>query len=200
MVLRVAAFDFDGTLAPGDAVWGFLSHRRGLWASCALAVAAAPSIAAGWLLRQRTGAKEALLCAAFAGVREAALAAQAEEFARSRLLRRLHPAGLATVNAHRKAGHRVVIVSASPEVLLRPVAGALQVDLVATRLHAADGVLTGKLDGDNCWGPEKLRRLEDHVAAPFELIAAYGDSRGDRELLDAARTAFFRRFPDELSF
>ncbi|MCU1390542.1 MAG: Phosphoserine phosphatase, partial [Ilumatobacteraceae bacterium] len=51
---------------------------------------------------------------------------------------------------------------------------------------------TGRMAGDNCRGPEKVRRLRawlaDHQLTDAELWA-YGDSNGDRELLAAAAHA-----------
>jgi phosphatidylglycerophosphatase C len=152
-------------------------------------------MALGWIVGGRGGAKEVLLAAAFGGLTVAEFARQAEDFAHARLLRQLRPAGTAALAAHREAGHRVVIVSASPEPLLRPVAAALQAELVATRLATPGGRVTGRLNGRNCWGPEKLRRLREHIGVPFRLVAAYGDSRGDHELLAAAETAWRRSFP-----
>ena len=50
----------------------------------------------------------------------------------------------------------------------------------------ADGILTGRLEGGNVRGPEKVRRVQEWLGAgPVELWA-YGDSGGDRELLALA--------------
>ena len=63
---------------------------------------------------------------------------------------------------HRQAGHRVVIVSASPTVYLDAAGRRLGVDAVlATELEVgADGRLTGRLAGPNCRGEEKVKRLQ----------------------------------------
>ena len=90
---------------------------------------------------------------------------------------------------HRAAGDRVVLVSASFEVYLRPLGELLGVDdVLGTRLQLADGVVTGALDGPNCRGPEKVRRLHDwidrEIRRPRPMrVVAYGDSDGDREIL-----------------
>jgi phosphatidylglycerophosphatase C len=57
------------------------------------------------------------------------------------------------------------------------------------------GHATGRLAGLNCWGPEKVRRLIEY-AGPKEnyLLYAYGDSRGDREMLNLADNPFYREF------
>jgi phosphatidylglycerophosphatase C len=61
--------------------------------------------------------------------------------------------------------------------------------VLATRLAVDDdGRCTGALDGANCRGPEKVRRLhawldESHGGRRGVVVWAYGDSTGDRELL-----------------
>ena len=84
----------------------------------------------------------------------------------------------------------MVIVSASYEMYVEPLAALLGADhALATRLAVgADGRLTGELDGPNCRGPEKIRRLHDwldahHGGRAMVDVIAYGDSPGDRELL-----------------
>jgi phosphatidylglycerophosphatase C len=102
----------------------------------------------------------------------------------------LRPDTSARLAWHRSEGHRVVLVSASYEVYVGPLAAGLGVDAAATRLVvAADGTLTGALDGPNCRGAEKLVRLrawQAAVGAEGAELWAYGDSAGDDELLAAA--------------
>ncbi|MGA1052242.1 MAG: haloacid dehalogenase-like hydrolase, partial [Ilumatobacteraceae bacterium] len=63
----------------------------------------------------------------------------------------------------------------------------------ATRLEiGGDGACTGRLDGPNCRGAEKVRRLTDWLESDGlglgeVTLWAYGDSSGDRELLAAAQ-------------
>jgi phosphatidylglycerophosphatase C len=87
-------------------------------------------------------------------------------------------------------------VSASFEMYLRPLAGLLGAhDVLAARLEVGpDGRLTGRLDGDNCRGPEKVRRLhswlDEHAGGRSAVhVTAYGDSVGDLELLADADEA-----------
>jgi phosphatidylglycerophosphatase C len=121
------------------------------------------------------------------------------------------PRMLERLEWHLHQGHKVVIVSASPQLYVDVVARELgATGALGTRL-AVDphGKLTGNYLGQNCRGEEKMRRLSEWIegrnydVAP--LIYAYGNSRGDRAMLRAANYPFnvgrlgrlgaLRRFP-----
>ena len=50
--------------------------------------------------------------------------------------------------------------------------------------------------GHNCYGAEKVRRISVMLPAPREdcYIVAFGDSRGDREMLEYADEAHYKPF------
>jgi phosphatidylglycerophosphatase C len=110
-------------------------------------------------------------------------------FVASSLRARLRDDTVVRLRSHIDAGHRVVIVSASYEDYLMPVASELGVEAVlSSRLAVVNGRCTGQLEGANCRGAEKVRRLEawlhGHGLAREDIeLYAYGDSSGDRELL-----------------
>jgi phosphatidylglycerophosphatase C len=134
--------------------------------------------------------------AALAGIRYDHLVAQAETFAAVVAADRMRHDTLARLEWHREQGHPVVLVSASFEVYLEPLAAHLGADAaLGTRVEVGlDGVCTGALSGSNCRGAEKVRRLhawldEHHGGRSAVELWAYGDSAGDRELLaDADRS------------
>jgi phosphatidylglycerophosphatase C len=93
-------------------------------------------------------------------------------------------------------GARVLIVSATPEIVIAPIARALGADLlIGTRLAFDDvGRATGAFAGANCRGPEKVRRLQEAFGEDVRLEAAYGDTDGDREMLALAEEQGLRVF------
>jgi len=59
------------------------------------------------------------------------------------------------------------------------------------------GVVTGKLLSKNCYGIEKANRIQEvYNLSDYKHIYAYGDSRGDRELLELADESFYKPFRD----
>jgi phosphatidylglycerophosphatase C len=184
----VAAFDFDGTLAGGDSLSGFLSRTVGRPVLASTLAMQTPAMVWAYTARGgRDAAKAVLLARLLRGRRLAELAAIGDLYGED-LVRRLRPWMLARVDWHRGQGHQLVIVSASLDVYLEPVGRSLGFDAVlATSLEVdADGRLTGRLAGLNCRGGEKAARLHDWLDGGPAEIWAYGDSRGDRELLAMA--------------
>ncbi len=117
-------------------------------------------------------------------------------FATRHLSRHLRADTQRRLEWHRRQGHHTVIVSASPECYVEPAGEELGVDgVVATRLAVGGGgLLTGGYEGKNCRGAEKYARLVVHLRANGLLsgngeqpvLWAYGNSRGDLRLLNAA--------------
>jgi len=189
----VAAFDFDGTLTEGGSVLDFLVALRGLRPVISATAALAPRLAHGAVVGGTVAdeTKELLFCRTLGGVTSSRVDEVSDRFARHHLARHLRTAVRARFDWHRDRGDRVVIVSASPEAYVRVAGTLLGADgVVATRLAVDDeGVLTGRYEGANCRGEEKLRRLrswmEETGADPGRLWA-YGNSRGDLRMLRAA--------------
>ena len=78
-----------------------------------------------------------------------------------------------------------IIVSDSAEFLLRPMCEKLGVRLVATQVDPR----TGLLEGPDCYGPEKPRRLRE-AFGDVEIEEFYSDSPHDAPLAALARRAF----------
>jgi phosphatidylglycerophosphatase C len=185
----VAAFDFDGTLSDRDNVVPFLRRVAGTAATAqAFAVTAAHLSRRGRRRWTRDDAKADLVQRLLAGREAAAIETSARGFATDVVGRHLRADAIELADWHRTQGHRLVIVSASFAVYLRPIADRLRFDAVlATELEVGiDGTLTGRLEGANVRGPEKARRLDAWLDGEPAYVWAYGDSAGDRELWDRA--------------
>lgn len=186
----VAAFDFDGTISERDSLGPFLKiicGRVPLYRELALRSPVLAAAAVG--LADRDAEKERLVGKLLAGrpaepVREAGVT-YAKQLASGDTLR---PEMLEKLDWHRSRGHEIVIVSASLDVYLEPLAPQLGVDhVLCTKLGVGpDDRLTGRLVRGNVRGVEKIRRVQEWLGDGAVELWAYGDSAGDRELLAAA--------------
>jgi phosphatidylglycerophosphatase C len=188
-VAVVVAFDVDRTLTTRDCVVPFLSRFMGprpLWRSLVYL----PHIVVSLVRRDRDRLKSVATDVALRGVTVDRLDTAARDLAAVVAAQRLRPDTTARLQWHREAGHRVVLVSASYAVYLDHLGVALGADAVLGTLIEVDGdgLCTGRLVGANCRAGEKRRRLVEWLDAEGlerddVVIWAYGDSRGDRELL-----------------
>jgi phosphatidylglycerophosphatase C len=196
----VAAFDFDGTLTTGDTLLPFLRHVLGTARVARDALMLSPLLGGyGLGLIGNAVAKERVLMRCLVGMRIDELQLRAEEFAHTVLPRMLRQQALRRLAWHQQQGHRCVAISASLDLYVRPCAIAAGFDdVIATRLEVrADGSVSGRLAGANCYGAEKAARLEALFGARAGYtLYAYGDSRGDREMLASADHAYYREFPE----
>jgi phosphatidylglycerophosphatase C len=190
----LAAFDFDGTLTHRDSFKAFLYDDCGFW-RVAAAFVFSPGLWLSYLATGDRGALKARLLFKLLGpVTRARLEGKAARFASGRGY------GLFRADARAEwdrlgATHERIIVTASPELLVRPLGEILGADrVIGTRLKFADGRLANELDGVNCRGEEKMCRLREAYGEALQLDVAYGDTSGDREMLKAARKGYYRVF------
>jgi phosphatidylglycerophosphatase C len=199
---NLVAFDFDGTLTVRDTFLAFLFWRtRGLSRLVAL-IRMVPSALAYVWRRDRGRIKAAAVKAFLGGVEAGTLAGAAERFADLHYDDLMRPDALDRWARHKAQGDRVVIVTASPEQIIAPFAERLGADtLIGTRLHLDEGRrVTGRFDGENCRGEEKVRRILQ-CFGPIRLSAAYGDTTGDVEMLamaDEPHMKLFKRRPGRM--
>jgi phosphatidylglycerophosphatase C len=190
-VRAVAAFDFDGTLVERDSLLPFLQRVCGTRAVVRALALESPRLVGLAGGGDRDLLKARLFGRLLAGRRVVDLDRVVRDYAEHVTARRIRSDMLGVVEWHRREGHELVIVSASPELYLAPIGRLLGFDAVlGTRLEVDDdGRLTGRLTGRNVRGPEKVVRLRGHVGEGPLRLWVYGDSGGDRELLALADVA-----------
>ncbi len=184
----LAVFDFDGTLVRSDSFLPFLlsyGWRRRRF----LALLTLPFYLALYALRilSDRAAKERVLIAFLRGQCSAAIAEHADRFCRNWVQRRLRPEVVARLREHQAAGHRVVLLSASPDVYVPAAANHLGIsEVICTRVAVVNGRCDGALEGGNCKGPEKVAALRRYLGAdsPPPASWAYGDSKSDLPVLN----------------
>ena len=179
---KVYAFDFDGTLTTRDTLLAFIRYACGTRAFLLGFLRHAHRLVLMKLgLYPNWKAKQHIFSYFFKGLDQEAFDTLCRQFAAdNRQL--LRPEGLQRVSQALHEGADVLIVSASIDNWVQPFFP--EVTVLGTRIEVLDGRLTGRFLTKNCYGQEKVNRiLALYPDRRSYHLTAYGDSRGDKELL-----------------
>lgn len=187
---RVAIFDLDRTLTRQATYTPFLlASQRGrpLRQACAL-LGVLPSLLGYAGGRIGRGAlKERMLALTLAGATREEVEAHAKGFAAAWLARQLRPAARGICEKHLAAGDHLMLATASFDFYARCFAEGLGLHDVTATLStwSPEDRLQPLLAGENCYGEEKLRRVQKALPWPRETcyVIAYSDHHSDLPLL-----------------
>jgi phosphatidylglycerophosphatase C len=198
MKQTIAAFDFDNTITTCDTLLPFLYSLTPPQEKIINSIKLLPT-AVGYKcgLVSNHDAKQQVLTAFLKGYPRETLQQQAISFARDKIPLWVKPEAIERIHWHKNQGHQCVIVSAGLEIYLTHWAKTLPFDhVLATRLRFDQPMVSGEMLGRNCFGQEKVNRLLALMGVKENYILyAYGDSRGDKELLALADYPFYRKLP-----
>lgn len=200
MKKKIYCFDFDGTLTTSDTLLEFIKYAKGTSRFLMVFLKYSPLLVLMKLhLYPNWKAKQQIFAHLFAGMRIEKFDALCRGFAEEsqHLLR---PKGITLMHEALVAGAQVFIVSASIDNWVRPffdIRNLKGVQVLGTQIEVEDGKLTGNFKSNNCYGKEKVHRIAETLK-PFERseyeIEAFGDSRGDKEMLAFADKGHFKPF------
>ena len=218
---KIFVFDFDGTLTHTDTLLAFIRFACGPVRMCMGFALYAPLLVLMKLkLYPNYKATQKVFAHFFRGMTLARFDALCTAFGRhsEHLLR---PAARAFINTVRPEAYAMAIVSASIDNWVRPFAElylqssnsqdnsqnksqsnsqnhkpSLPIIVLGTKVEVdAAGCLTGRFSTPNCYGPEKVRRIEAVWPHREQYdVSAFGDSPGDKEMLAYADQAYFQPF------
>lgn len=181
---KLALFDFDGTISSKDSFLYFLRYTHSIPQGIFNVIRVFPQLLAYKLGRMSNEqAKQRLFASFYKGVKLEQFDAWARGFL-PQINSFIKPKALAQLRQHQEQGDRVIIVSAGFDLILKYWCEQEGVELLATGIEVKDGIITGCFVGRNCYGPEKVNRINAHLTlSEYEEIYAYGDSRGDLEMI-----------------
>ncbi len=191
--MKLALFDLDHTLLPMDSdySWGQFTLDIG-WCDPGHFKARNDEFFAQY----QAGALDVHAYVRFAteAIRlrgRAAAEAAREDFLRDVIRPAIRPEALALVQAHREAGDRLVMVTATNEFVTRPIADLFGIeDLVAVKLaRDATGWITGEIEGVPTMREGKVTRMGQWLSErgldwPQVEATFYSDSPNDLPLLE----------------
>jgi len=191
----IQAFDFDGTLTTKDSLVELICYAKGTAGLVWGLLKYSPV-----LLLMKAGlygngkAKQKLFSHFFKGMTEVEFNTLCRRFAadNKNLLR---PKGTEKIQETLQKGDKVIIITASIENWVAPFFDENNIEIIGTQIEISQGELTGRFLTPNCHGEEKVRRLlEKHPDRQAYRLIAYGDSNGDKPLLDFADEQHYKPF------
>ena len=198
--VRVAIYDLDRTVLRTPTFTLFLlwaAWRDAPWRLLLLPALAALMIGYALRLYGRDRFKPAairlMLGSRIAPARAETLAA---DFARWRVPHDVPPGAQACIARDRAEGYRLLMATAAPEFYAGAVADALGFDAVVASRHQRDaaGNWLPMLEGQNCYGEEKARRVAEWLATNAKdgaaHIRAYSDHVSDAPTFALASEAW----------
>ena len=192
----IAFFDFDGTITKRDSLIDFIKYYFGRLSYYKGILILSPMLLAYKLkIISNHSAKEKLISHFFKGLNSIHFQNIANMYSLEQMDKIIRHEALDKIKWHKEKGHKIVIVSASMECWLSAWCKKNKLELIATKLEIKNNRLTGKFSSKNCYGVEKVNRImENYNLKDFETIYAYGDSIGDRQMLEIADKKYYKCF------
>ena len=196
--MRLAIFDFDGTISSEDSFRGFIIYYCGYLSFIIGSIILSPIYFLYWFkIISNNSMKERVIGYYFKNEMEENFERECLSYSINEIPKMIRKKAKERIDWHLSNGDKVIVVSASINSWLKVWCERNKLGLIATELDIKDGKISGKLKGKNCFGAEKVRRIKKDINMDdFECIYAYGDSRGDKEILELATESHFKPFRD----
>ncbi len=187
-----AVIDLDHTLTKRDTYLAFLFHGLRKRPSRLFQSAILPfAVIAHWAkLRDSTWLKETFLSAILGDATQEQIACWSDSFVRKVLHSGLRKRATEVIEMHRTQRHHLIMATASFDFYAEKLAGQLHFDAIVATQPAWDahGRLLGILQSRNCYGLEKVARLNTYYQNDRNswFVIAYSDDHRDLPMLEWA--------------
>jgi len=194
--MKLALFDFDGTITTDDSLIKFIRFVIGDSKFLVGMAILSPMLVAYKLkLIPNYRAKEYMLSYFFKGMSEEKFMQLTREYSLKHIDSIVRPKAMQKITWHKEQGHEIVVVSASIECWLKPWCNKNNLNLIGTKMQIQNAKVTGLFASKNCYGVEKVNRIRElYRLNEYDYIYSYGDSSGDKELLELADEKFYKPF------
>lgn len=209
---KIYCFDFDGTLTTKDTLIEFIKFAKGKTRFLLGFLLYSPILILMKLhLFPNWKAKQLIFKHYFCGMPLEDFDHLCAVFAmKNQYLLRMP--GIGRIQEAQRQHERVLVVSASIDNWVRPFFAfqmLANVEVLGTQIEVVDGKVTGRFKTNNCYGEEKVHRICEALtrtldngkgATTFSFdrtqydIEAFGDSRGDKEMLEFADKGHYKPF------
>lgn len=197
MIKKIAVFDFDGTITKHDTLFGFIAFTKGyIKFACGIFIHLPLLFLYKFGLISNEIAKEKIFSYFFKGMSYDTFKKFGVEYIH-KIEKDIRISALEKIQAFQNDKIPVYIVSASIKDWIEPWAASRGFEkVIATEIEISNqNIITGKFKGRNCYGIEKVNRLRNEIINRDNLyIIAYGDSKGDNELLNFSDESYLNAF------
>lgn len=197
--MQLALFDFDGTITTKDSLADFIQYAVGKPKYYLGLLKLSPTLLAYILkITPNYVAKEKMMSHFFKDWNNHVFAELADSYSLNKIDNITRFVAIQKLKWHQSQNHQVVIVSASIDYWMQKWCQKHNIELIATELEIQNGRLTGKFITKNCHGVEKVNRIkEKYDLSKYHVIYAYGDSKGDKDMLSLADKPYYKCFHDK---
>ena len=194
--MNLVLFDFDGTITRDDSLLEFVAYVVGFKKFFRGILVLSPILAAYKLgLASNNFTRRKLLGYFFSGMSADKFDKICKKYSTTHIEDILKQSAMDKIASYKAAGDKIVIVTASLEDWLRPWCDAQGLELLGTKIRRKGSIITGEIEGQNCYGAQEVARVRAaYDVSAFDRVIAYGDSRGDREMLEFADEAHYKAF------
>lgn len=192
----LALFDFDGTLTHGDTFIKFIKFTHtgfAFWIGILLLSPILVMYKMGLIKNYK--AKKIMFSYYFKGMPYDKFTQLGQTFCATKLPKLLKKEGLEKIKWHQENNHRVILVTASIKEWIAPWCKAINMELISTEAELTNDKISGRFATPNCYGIEKVNRIKSLLNLnDYSTIYAYGDTKGDKEMLSIAQFPHFKPF------
>ncbi|GAA4886564.1 HAD-IB family hydrolase [Ferrimonas pelagia] len=195
--MTLALFDFDGTLTHQDTFTAFCRQQIPLTRRLPGLLLLAPLLLAHrYHLFPTHRLRPTVAWLGFAGYRHDLARQRGERFARDYLPSALRQDAMQRLRWHQQRGDRIILVSASLDLYLKPWCQQQGIELLCSELLPQDphqSRLSGRYRNGDCSNQRKRQRVERLLdLTAHKAIYAYGDTAEDLALLSLASHPHYR--------
>lgn len=192
---KVYFFDFDGTLTKRDTMFLFLKFYNAKRFFISFIKYSPLFLLVKLKLADAEKIKAAFIFTVLKNASKSEIERTATEFFNRYYPSIIREKALKFINDIDRDSTECYIVTASLDLWVKPFAEEFRMVLISTDAEYADGLLTGKFAGKNCNGTEKAYRIREILQQnKFKKSVAFGDSGGDRPMMELVDEAHFKYF------
>ncbi|KMQ70566.1 HAD family hydrolase [Chryseobacterium koreense] len=192
---KLYLFDFDGTLTYKDTMFLYLKFYDPLKFNFQFIKHVPLFILLKLKLANAEKVKKSFISSILKGQRKSRIEEKTKKFFENYYPEIIRENALEFIKNRKSENTESYIVSASLDIWVKPFAEKLGMNLLATRAEFRDDIFTGNFLGRNCNGTEKVSRIKEAIdGKKFDKIIAFGDTSGDRPMMDFADESHYEFF------